>query len=199
MSAQLEPISVFLNVPFDDKYEKLFVALIGTLVAVGLRPRTVLELPERGAGRLARLRDLISECRFSIHDLSRVGTPARFNMPFELGLACAAHLANEDAHSFIVMEAEPYRLQKTLSDLNGRDPIIHRNSQRGVINGMLDVFENSQHPVDFLKTKKLVRELQTVSKALLKQRGLDSMFRRRMFDAITVAAMNLSEKAELRD
>ena len=199
MSAQLEPINVFLNVPFDDKYERLFVALIGTLVAVGLRPRTVLELPEVGAGRLARLRDLISECSFSIHDLSRVGTPARFNMPFELGLAVAAHLQNEHAHSFIVMEAVPYRLQRTLSDLNGRDPIIHKNSQGGVINGILDQFENRQHPVDFQKINKLVRELQTVSKALLKQRRLNSMFRRRMFDAITVAAMEMSEKAELRN
>jgi len=86
--------SVFLNCPFDSKYENLYLALIAGAAALGLKPRCVLEIPTTAA-RLTRLVDLISQCDYSIHDLSRVqlSGPAprcpRFNMPFELGLAVA--------------------------------------------------------------------------------------------------------------
>ena len=78
---------MFLNVPFDHSYERFFIGLIASVVAVGRTPRCVLELTEYGSGRLTRLIHHIGSCSLSIHDRSRVGTPARFNMPFELGLA----------------------------------------------------------------------------------------------------------------
>src|SRR5438093_5118087 len=86
--------SVFLNVPFDKSYEPLFVGLISALVALGRTPRCVLELPEMGQGRLVRILRLIQSCGVSIHDLSRVGLPVRFNMPFELGIAVALARVN---------------------------------------------------------------------------------------------------------
>jgi len=43
---QGERRSVFLNVPFDQAYEPIFVALITSLVALGRNPRCVLEIPE---------------------------------------------------------------------------------------------------------------------------------------------------------
>src|SRR5258707_9226459 len=57
MPSRREPRSrrVFLNVPFDKSYEPLFVALISALVALGRMPHCVLELPERGRGRLVRI------------------------------------------------------------------------------------------------------------------------------------------------
>src|SRR2546422_5167170 len=101
--------SVFLNVPFDEDYEPLFVALISTLVALGRIPRCVLELPETGQGRLTRILQLLRSCRVSIHDLSRVGLPVRFNMPFELGIAVAiSRLSGQ--HQFIMLEARHHRL-----------------------------------------------------------------------------------------
>jgi len=80
--------AVFINAPFDAAYEPLFITLVGMLVFLGQEPYCVLEVREKGEGRLARIIELIRNCRMSIHDLSRVGLPARFNMPFELGLAC---------------------------------------------------------------------------------------------------------------
>ena len=84
----------FLNVPYDKKYEKLFLAFIAGLCRFGLVPRATIEIPG-SQRRLDRIIDLIDECRYSFHDLSRVTldrnpppTP-RFNMPFELGLAVA--------------------------------------------------------------------------------------------------------------
>src|SRR5438132_838642 len=81
-SREIRRRSVFLNVPFDEDYERLFVALISALVALGRIPHCVLELPETGQGRLLRILQLISSCPVSIHDLSRAELPARFNMPF---------------------------------------------------------------------------------------------------------------------
>lgn len=128
--------SVFLNVPFDQGYESLFVALISALVALGRVPRSVLEVPEHGDGRLARILHLIRSCPVSIHDLSRVGLPVRFNMPFELGIAVALSRF-EGRHKFIMLEAKRHRLQRTLSDTNGIDPGIHNATARGVISCVL--------------------------------------------------------------
>ena len=71
--------AVFINAPFDDAYEALFITLVGTLVFLGQEPHCVLEVPEKGDGRLARIVDLMRACRLSFHDLSRVGRPARSN------------------------------------------------------------------------------------------------------------------------
>lgn len=93
--------AVFINVPFDRSYESLFVTLVGTLVFLGQEPHCVLEVREKGEGRLTRIVDLMRMCRLSIHDLSRVGMPARFNMPFELGLACALKLGDPANYGFL--------------------------------------------------------------------------------------------------
>lgn len=90
-----DPQGVFLNVPYDTGYQPLFVTLVTSLVCLGQKPRSVIEIREQGDGRLRRIFDLMRACRVSIHDLSRVGRPARFNMPFELGLACALRLIGE--------------------------------------------------------------------------------------------------------
>jgi hypothetical protein len=81
--------AVFLNVPYDLSYEPVFIGLVAALLALGRTPRCTLELSDRGQGRPARIFEILEESRVSIHDLSKVGLPVRFNMPFELGLAFA--------------------------------------------------------------------------------------------------------------
>ena len=87
-----------------------------------------LEIPG-GTRRLDRIFGLMQSCEYSVHDMSRVQldrakprTP-RFNMPFELGLAVAWEMMGSGRHMWFVMEAVNYRLAKSLSDLNGTDPI----------------------------------------------------------------------------
>lgn len=91
--------------------------------------------------RLERIRELLGRCPFSFHDLSRVelshGTP-RFNMPFELGLAVEA--SHRQKHQWFVLEAKPYRLQRSLSDLNGTDPLIHGGRPEGLLQALANVF-----------------------------------------------------------
>lgn len=127
---------VFLNVPFDKEYEPLFVALIVSIVALRRKPHCVLEIPDHGQGRLARIIRLMTKCSVSLHDLSRVSDPLRFNMPFELGLAVALARVTR-RHKFALLEAKRFRLQKTLSDINGVDPAIHGNTPAGIISCVL--------------------------------------------------------------
>ncbi|WP_373044740.1 hypothetical protein [Vulgatibacter sp.] len=76
-----------------------------------------------------RIYRLLGESQYSIHDLSRVQgstrrREARFNMPFELGLAYSLR-KEKRTHQFLIFEEVRYRLTRTLSDLNGFDPQIH--------------------------------------------------------------------------
>jgi len=131
---------VFLNVPYSPSYERMLVALTAALVAVGAMPRLTFQVPDGGEGRLNRIYNLLRSCRISIHDLSSVGLPVRFNMPFELGMAYAIK-AESDRHDFLVLEKKAYRLDRHLSDLRGVDPKIHHGTTRGAISAVLEVLE----------------------------------------------------------
>jgi hypothetical protein len=182
---------VFLNVPFDKKYEPLFVALVGALVGLGFQPRSVLEINNTN-DRLQRLWSLIAECRFSVHDLSRVEPASRgfraprFNMPFEAGLAVAFGLA--DKHRWLLFEARPYRIQQTLSDLNGFDPIIHGGTRRGMIRAVLSAFDT--RPADEARIRLLVNGL-----ASYRRLSKDpTVFDRRAYANLVRAAVGLRQK-----
>jgi hypothetical protein len=143
--------SVFLNVPFDRDYEGHLLALIAGTTAFGLVPRSALDIePETSGTRLQRLFTLLRSCRYSLHDLSRVGVgrgAPRFNMPFEAGLACALELAGS-GHRFYVLERRRHRLQRTCSDLNGIDPQIHEGRPRGVLRCLLNLFGRAGLGID---------------------------------------------------
>src|SRR5271166_31269 len=134
--------SVFLNVPYDRKYEPLFLAFIAGVCGFGLVPRATVEIP----GNLNRIIELIGQCAYSFHDLSRVQldrnpppTP-RFNMPFELGLAVTWAKLDPHQHSWFVFETRERRVQKSLSDLNGTDPNIHDGTVEGVMREICSAF-----------------------------------------------------------
>lgn len=164
--AARRPADVFLNIPFADSHEFLYVALVAGLVALRLNPRCVLEIPPQQS-RLERLYRLIASCPYSIHDLSHVRLSAighrvpRFNMPFELGIAVAVALAEEGAkaHQFRIFEAKPYRLQQSLSDVLGHDAYIHRGCADGVLEALLDVFTDLPQVPDLSEMRRLCRDL----------------------------------------
>jgi hypothetical protein len=121
--------SVFLNIPYDDSFENLYLAYIVGLTQLGLAINAALAVPNQG--RLATIIELIDKSDFSIHDLSRVevsrGLP-RFNMPVELGLALyPSHITNGQ-HRVFIFERKQYRAQRSTSDVNGIDPQIHNGT-----------------------------------------------------------------------
>lgn len=134
--AAAAPVStddVFINCPFDDTYAPTFRALIFCVQACGFRPRSARELDDGGQVRLEKLLRIIRECRYGIHDLSRteldeVNELPRFNMPLELGLFLGARYygaPNQRLKRLLILDVEPYRYQKFISDLAGMDVHAH--------------------------------------------------------------------------
>lgn len=171
---------VFLNVPYDRSYEKILLALTAALVALGRTPRLTFQVPETGDGRLSRIFKLLKSCPASIHDLSAVGMPVRFNMPFELGLACAIR-EQTGQHNFLVLEKQPHRLQKHLSDLGGVDPKIHHGTVRGAIRAVLDVLSKPGENPSLTEIMRGYRRLSKRVPLLKKRHDTKSLFNTRIF------------------
>ena len=186
--------AVFLNVPFDQAYEPLFIALIAALVSIGRIPRSVLEVSEQGQGRLRRIIRQMEACRVSLHDLSRVGYPSRFNMPFELGIAYALKWFKRGNRSylFVLLDSEPHRLSRTLSDLAGHDPVTHRGKPRGVITGVLDSLGAGTGEPSPEVVYRMWRRLMRVARALKAQQHRDLVYSRTMFKLLVAAATQLA-------
>jgi hypothetical protein len=183
--------AVFLNVPFDAAYEPLFVTLTGTLILLGQEPHCVLEVGETGEGRLARIFELMRSCRISIHDLSRSGNPVRFNMPFELGLACALKLTNPADYEIFVLDGRAFRADRTLSDYKGRDPLIHNGTNDGILGCVLDMFTpiSGQGAASF---RDAAKELRKVTQALKADLRATSVFRPAAFRLLVKAASRIA-------
>jgi len=65
---------VFINIPYDQRFEHLYLAYIVALSAMGFVPRATLGIG--GNRRLDRIAALIESCSYSIHDLSRANSIA---------------------------------------------------------------------------------------------------------------------------
>lgn len=191
--------SVFLNLPYDKKFQPLYLAYIAGLVHLGFVPRVTLGLPG-GTPRLDKIFDEIKGCRYSIHDLSRVSidrnpphaTP-RFNMPFELGLAVAWKKIFPNQHEWFVFESTDYRLQKSLSDLNGADPQIHGDRVSGVLRELSNVF---RRPVNQPTVPEMMRTHRAISRRvpiILAKAGASSVFEARAFQDLCFEAKIVAE------
>lgn len=192
---------VFLNIPYDKKFEPLYLAYIVALSAMGFVPRATLGIA--GDRRLDRIASLIEGCPYSIHDLSRVQldrnppcrTP-RFNMPFELGLAVAWARANPH-HKWFVFESVRRRLAKSMSDLDGVDPYIHDGTVRGVMREVCNAFIRPDQPT-VPQMMKMYRDLRRSVPKILHNAGTPSLFTARAFSDLCLAAAGLRNKSLAR-
>jgi hypothetical protein len=108
---------VFINVPFDRRYKKLFDALVFAVHDCGFLAHCALESDEGSRVRLDKLYAIIAECRYGIHDLSRVTLDTRyrllrFNMPLELGIFLGAKRYGNPPQrkkSGLILERDLYR------------------------------------------------------------------------------------------
>lgn len=187
--------SVFLNIPYDNEFEDLYVAYIVGLTQLGLRVNATLAVPNQG--RLETIIGLIEESDSSIHDLSRIeatkGIP-RFNMPVELGLALHRSHVTKGRHRVYVFESKSYRAQRSTSDINGIDPQIHLGTPKGVMRGLRNIF---RQPGDVTTVPEMLISYRAVSRKLpeLKQNaGGESVFEASVFHDLTVAALFESQK-----
>jgi hypothetical protein len=193
-------VEVFLNVPYDKKFEKLFLAYICGTAALDLTPRTTLEIP-KSSDRLDKLLNLIQSCEYSIHDLSRVQldqshprTP-RFNMPFKLGLAVAwSRISKNHEHQWFVCESVAHRLQKSLSDLNGVDPKIHYGRVGGVFGELRNMFTRPGLHPSVQQMWTIYRDVRRNVPTILAQAGANSLYNSSMFRELCPAANESADK-----
>jgi hypothetical protein len=188
---------VFLNIPYDQAFEPLYLAYIAGLCAFRLAPRATLQIPG-GARRLDRILDLIGGCRYSFHDLSRVelnqkrpATP-RFNMPFELGLAVAWQRFKEPSHTWCVFESHGRRAGKSLSDLSGTDVYVHDGTPAGVFREICNALVLVDLQPTVAQMAAIHRGLLGRLPTILKSAGARSLFEARAFADLIVVAERLA-------
>jgi hypothetical protein len=132
---------VFVNCPFDAEYKILFDAAVFTIIRSGFVARCALETDNAADNRFDKICQIIRECRYGVHDISRTeadGDPPlpRFNMPLELGLFLGAKKYGGPKHrlkSCVIFDRERYRFQRYISDIAGQDIKAHAGQSRTLI------------------------------------------------------------------
>jgi hypothetical protein len=145
--------AVFINVPFDRLYKKLFDALVFAVHDCGFVARCAREQDDGSQVRLDKLLEIIGECRLGIHDLSRATLDGefrlpRFNMPLELGIFLGAKRyggRTQRRKSCLILDREPYRYQIFCSDIAGQDIRAHHNDVGHAISAVRE-WLRTNHP-----------------------------------------------------
>jgi hypothetical protein len=132
--------NVFINCPFDPEYQTLYHAFVFVITYCGFIPRCALEAVDSGDVRILKIVEIIAECCYGVHDISRTehsvftrpdGTMEalpRFNMPLELGLFIGAQRlggGRQQKKNYLIFDVEKGRYQRYISDLAGQDIQAH--------------------------------------------------------------------------
>ena len=144
--------NVFINCPFDDAYKPLFDAIVFSVQIAGFKPRCSLEASNAGQARLSKIMDIIADCQYGVHDISRTesgrGGLPRFNMPLELGLDLGCQRYGSGGlpdKRLLVMDKKLHRYQRFISDIAGQDIVSHSNSSRQLIRQIRDWLSTESH------------------------------------------------------
>ena len=194
---------VFLNIPYDSKFERLFLAYIAGITAFGMVPRATLEIAT-SSRRLDRILQLIRSCQYSINDLSRVEldrteprTP-RFNMPFELGLTVASQrLSRKGKHECFVCETKAYRIAKSLSDLNGTDAFVYDGRVEGLFREICAMFRRPGMQPTVQHMWIVYRKLRKNLPIVLRNAGSRTIYNARVFKDLCVVALAAADEIVL--
>jgi hypothetical protein len=202
MPPTVEPNSVFLNIPYDSRFQSLYLAYIVGLTELGLTPKATLAIPG-GITRLDRIFELIQSCGYSVHDLSRVeldrtppATP-RFNMPLELGLTIAWAKLHPALHTWFVCESVNRRAQKSISDLNGTDFNIHDGTPEGVMRELANIFVRRVGRATVPQMMRSYRALIRMLPTLKSNSGSKDVFTARMFIELIAAASAIRDEINM--
>lgn len=169
---------VFLNYPFDEQFEALAHAMHFAVVAAGLVPVCAMDESAPDRLRLEMLFNMVSTCRFSIHDFSRYKGEgeenfARFNMPLEMGMALFyTFFTQKRGHrcAFFVETSHDY--QRFASDLAGLDPKHHNNDDPSLVTGIYEWLREVGQPYAYARpTVEVQEKYQDFKKELEKVKG----------------------------
>jgi len=141
--------SVFINCPFDKEYGDIEAYIIFTILFLGFEPVIASSINDSGEVRMEKIQNMIGECQYSIHDISRLkaskeGEFYRLNMPLELGIDMGARRFCDSMRdkSFLVLVAEGFDYQAAASDLAGYDPVNHDDNAEKACKSVRDWLVN---------------------------------------------------------
>ena len=143
--------NAFINCPFDDSYFILLKPLLFTLIYNNINPQ-ISETSDSGEFRLSKIKRLISNSKYSIHDLSRMeplkdNDLPRFNMPFECGIDFGLKLSDKKLYSdkkILILEKENHRYKQVISDISGNDIFAHENNPEKIIKVVRNWFKTQK-------------------------------------------------------
>ncbi len=103
-------------------------AMLYAVMYLGLIPK-IMETVSSSDNRLQKIKELIKDSEYGIHDISRCRVSKnepypRFNMPFELGLdiGCSEFGNNiQRKKKTLILEKDRYSYQRVISDISGQD------------------------------------------------------------------------------
>lgn len=152
--AQSYENSVFINCPFDSAYRPLFEAVVFATYDCGFFPRSALEIDDSMEARIVKINAIIRQCRLAIHDISRTQLDRqhrlpRFNMPLELGIFLGARAFGGKDHRRkvgIILDTDPHRYQKYISDIAGQDIRAHGRKPAEAIRQVREFLSNHREP-----------------------------------------------------
>ena len=136
MAASKYSDNVFINCPFDKKFDDIFHAMTFTIFDCGFVARCAREESDGAEVRIEKIIKIIRESKFGIHDISRTELSPetklpRFNMPLELGLFIGAKRygdVRQKQKACLITDKSKFRYFKFISDINGQDVEAHGNS-----------------------------------------------------------------------
>jgi hypothetical protein len=145
------PLGVFINCPFDSKYQSFFDAIVFTVIRCGFVARCAREIDDGTQTRIDKIMDLIEACPYGIHDISRTeldpdSNLPRFNMPLELGIFLGARrygAGRQKRKRGLILDTDKFRYQKFISDIAGQDIHAHGNRIETLIHEVRDFLRTS--------------------------------------------------------
>jgi hypothetical protein len=115
-------------------------------------------------------------------------------MPFELGHSALHASRSPSAHTWFLFEAVPWRIQKSLSNLNGTDPYIHDGTVDRVFRELAKAFVRSDRQPSVQQKRFLYDKLALSLPRILTDAAASAPFNARGFQDIVPSTAALAQK-----
>jgi hypothetical protein len=116
-------------------------------------------------------------------------------MPFEVGLAVAT-ARWRPAHQWFLLEARPYRIQRTLSDLGGTDAYIHGDGPRRLLIALTDALVRAAKQPTLDELYRMFQILSAEATGIRQNYG--TLFGARAFRDLVVVAVDFATREGAR-
>jgi len=141
VSSRASSKDVFINCPFDDSFRPIFDAIVFAVYDLGFVARCALEIDDASEVTLEKIKRIIAQCPYGIHDISSVSWVAGQSFrdsTCRLSWDCSWDASSMDRRkdrnkACPILDSEPYRYRVSISDISGQVIHSHGGSANRVI------------------------------------------------------------------